>query len=212
MNNAGKAGCGCLIFLFVIVLVAIGLFLHPLSLRFVANQLRYEDKIFPSDVIFVPRFSEDRQGETYSAAFKELKAGNGKIIWIEEETLLGTSILEPVQKMAKNQGIKGDLVKGFQLQGPRGEKSYKLGDQFSGQHIKKVIVVVPEYASRAYHAAIGSLEGEDKTVFLMRPVRVSYFNREAWWKDAVSRSLVLQEFSTLGGIYMDRFKFGDSRK
>jgi hypothetical protein len=212
MNDAGKTGCGCLLFFLVIVLVAIGLSLHPISLRFVANQLRYEDKIFPSDVIFVPWVPEDRQGETYSAAFKELKAGNGKAIWIEDETILGTSILEPIQKMAKNQGIKDDLVKSFQLRGTPGGKPYRLSDQFSGHHIKKVIIVVPEYASRVYHAAMGPLEGEDRTVFLIRPVKVSYFSKEAWWKDAVSRSLVLREFSTLGGVYIDRFKFGDSRK
>ena len=212
LGQRGKAGCVCFLFCLVIALVAVGLFLHPLSLRFVFNQLRYEDKVFPSDAIFVPRFAEDRQGETYTAAFGELKAGNGKAIWIEEDTILGTSILDPVQRMAKNQGVRGDLIKGVHLKGSSPEKMRRLSELASGQQVKKVIVVVPEYASRTYHACLAPLDGEGKTVFLVRPVKVSYFLKEAWWKDTVSRALVLREFSALGGIYIDRFKYGDPGK
>jgi hypothetical protein len=211
-RNRGRVGCGCLVFLLGIILVAIGLLAHPVSLRFAARQLRYEDKIFPSDALFVPRFAEDRQGETYIAAFKELKSGNGKLILIEDDTFLGAGILEPVQKMAKNHGVGSDLVKSIRAGEEAPGSSRKPGDPFSDRQVRKVIVVVPEYASRVYHAALGARENDGGTIFLVRPVKVSYFNGESWWKDALSRNLVLREYSALGGVYIDRFTFGDKKK
>ena len=78
MKNEGKAGCGCLIFILVISMVAVGILMHPFTLRLLGGQLRYEDKTVPSDAIFVPNFPEDRNGELYQEAFREYQAGNGR--------------------------------------------------------------------------------------------------------------------------------------
>ena len=110
MSNKGIAGCGCLIVVLIIIMVLTGALIHPISLRFIGNQFRYEDKIFTSDVIFVPRFPEDRNGELYVEAFRDYSAGNGKLIFMEDDTILGTSIVELVNKMAKaRNAAKGNL-------------------------------------------------------------------------------------------------------
>ena len=54
----------------IIIMVLTGALIHPISLSIIGNQFRYEDKIFTSDVIFVPRFPEDRNGELYVEAFR----------------------------------------------------------------------------------------------------------------------------------------------
>jgi len=43
MNNKGKVGCGCLVFILVICMVLAGISMHPISLKFIGNQFRYED-------------------------------------------------------------------------------------------------------------------------------------------------------------------------
>jgi len=117
MNNKGRVGCGCLIFILVVCMVGAGIFMHPFTLKFIANQFRYEDKIFQSDVIFVPRFSEDKNGESYIEAFREFRAGNGKAIWVEDDKLLGMNISEMVLKMAKERGIKDGVIKKIEIDG-----------------------------------------------------------------------------------------------
>lgn len=94
MNRNGKAGWGCLIFLLICVLVAVGLSVHPISLRFIGNQFRHEDRVSPSDALYIPRFEEDRNGELYVDAFREYWAGSGRVIYMEDDKLFGVSILE----------------------------------------------------------------------------------------------------------------------
>ncbi len=75
-----------------------GALMHPITLRFLGTQFHYGDRIFTSDAIFVPKISEGRNGELYAASFQDFSAGNGKAILVEDDTVLGTSIVELVNK------------------------------------------------------------------------------------------------------------------
>lgn len=208
MKQDGRIGCGCLIFILVCVLVGVGLTAHPISLRLLGNQFRYEDKISPAEAIFVPRFEEDRNGEVYVDAFREYWGSNGKVIYIEEDKILGASILDPVQKMAHARGIKEGLVKKIEADGDETEKALKIRKQFAAAGIRKVIVLVPEYASRRFHMLYGKSGHEGRTVFLIKPVTVSYFKRDAWWKNGSSRMLVLNELVDMGSLTAEKFRGG----
>jgi hypothetical protein len=210
MKRDGKVGCGCLIFVLICVLVGVGLSIHPISLRFLGGQLRYEDRISPSDVIFVPRFEEDRGGEAYVEAFREYWAENSRVIYVEEGKMFGASILEPVHRMARARGIKEAQVKKIEAEGEGSRKAYKIKAQFAAMGVKKVIVLVPEYASRRYHLLYGDSGHEGKTVFLIKPVNVSYFKRDGWWKNGDSRLLFLDELFSVGSLSIEKFKRGDS--
>ena len=170
MRTKGKAGCGCLLFVLICFLVAIGLSVHPISLRLMGSQLRHEDKIFPSDAIFVPRFDEDRNGDLYIDAFREYWSGNGQTIYIEEDRMFGASILEPVQRMARQRGIKDGAVKKVDVEGDDAEKTLEIKKTFAAMGLKKVIVLVPEYASRRFHILYGDSSVSAKTVYLIKPV------------------------------------------
>ncbi|MCX5808965.1 MAG: hypothetical protein NTX36_06285 [Proteobacteria bacterium] len=208
MNNKGRVGCGCLIFILVVCMVGAGIFMHPFTLKFIANQFRYEDKIFQSDVIFVPRFSEDKNGELYIATFSEFWAGNGKAIWVEDDKLLGMNISEMVLKMAKERGIKDGVIKKIEVDGEGKTKAGKIKEYIEKTGVKKVILVVPEYASRRFHLVFGSPKDDEKVLFLIKPVSVSYFKKDKWWKESVSRDILLKELSLIGSYYFDKFKCG----
>ena len=206
MKREGKAGCGCLFFILICFLVAIGLSVHPISLRLIGSQFRHEDRIFPSDAIFVPRFDEDRNGDLYVEAFREYWAGNGKIIFVEEEKMLGTSILDPVQRMARQRGIKNDAVRIMDIQGDNSEKVVKIKKIFAGMGLKKVIILVPEYASRRLHTLFSNSSMAGGPVYLIKPVNVPYFKRDGWWKDGQSRLLLLKELSSGASFALDSFR------
>lgn len=209
MKRDGKAGCGCLIFVLICFLVGIGLFVHPLSLKFIGNQFRYEDKIFPADALFVPRFDEDKNGELYIEAFREYWAGNGRTIYVEEDKMFGASILEPVHRMAKLRGIKEGAVKKIDLEEDSAAEARKAKKQFAAMGCKRVIILVPEYASRRYHALYGNASKEAKTIYSIKPVPVSYFNRDKWWKDKRSSLILVEELFSMAPLYIDRFKRGE---
>ena len=202
----GKAGCGCLLFVLICFLVAIGLSVHPISLRLVGSQLRYEDKIFPSDAIFVPRFDEDRSGDLYIDAFREYWAGNGQTVYIEDDRMLGASILEPVQRMARQRGIKEGAVKKVDVEGNDAEKVLKIKKSFTAMGMKKVVVLVPEYASRRFHILYGDSSVSAKTVYLIKPVNVPSFKKDRWWKDGQSRMILLRELFAMASLAVDRFR------
>ena len=208
MNTKGKVGCGCLIFILVVCMVGAGIFMHPFTLKFITNQFRYEDKIFQSDAIFVPRFSEDKSGELYIAAFREFRAGNSKEIWVEDDKLLGMNISEMVLKMAKERGIKEGVIKKIEIDGEGKIKAGKAREYIEKTGAKKVIVVVPEYASRRFHLVFGSPKDDGKVLFLVKPVSVSYFKKDKWWKEPVSRDILLKELPLIGSYYFDKFKYG----
>jgi hypothetical protein len=206
MKSDGKAGCGCLLFVLICFLVAIGLSVHPISLRLIAGQFRHEDKIFPSDAIFVPRFDEDKNGDLYVDAFREYWAGNGKIIYVEEEKMLGMSILEPIQRMARQRGIKDEAVKKIDVEGDDVEKTLKIRKTFAAMGLNKVIILVPEYASRRFHILFGDSATRAKTIYLIKPVNLPSFKKDRWWRDGQSRFALLKELSSTVSLAVDRFR------
>ncbi len=208
MNNRGKAGCGCLMFILVACMIIAGIFVHPFSLKTIANQLRYEDKIFPSDAIFVPRFFEDKNGELYTEAFREYWAGDGKTIWIEDDKILGMSILDIVAKTAQTRGIKEGVLKKIAVEGEGRIKVNKTQEAFSKIGVKKVIILVPEYASRRFHL-LYSPSKEGAVVYLIKPVNMSYFKKDKWWKEPMSRDMFLKELSYMASYFLERFKYGE---
>jgi hypothetical protein len=211
MNNEGKAGCGCLIFILVACMIIAGILIHPFSLRTIASQLRYEDKIFPSDAIFVPRFFEDKNGELYTEAFREYWAGNGKTIWIEDDTILGISILDIVAKTAHTRGIKEGVLKKINLVGEDIAKVNKTKEAFLKAGIKKVIILVPEYASRRFHLFYSSSRDGTQLAYVIKPVNMSYFKKDKWWKESMSRDMFLKELSYIASYYIERFKYGEKK-
>ncbi len=209
MNNRGRIGCGCLLFLLVACMIIVGIFIHPFTLKTIAGQLKYEDKIFPSDVLFVPRFTEDKNGELYRDAFREYWAGNGKAIWIEDDKVLGMSIVDIVAKMAKTRDIKEGALKKLVVEGDGGANTDKIREAFSKMGVKKVIILVPEYASRRFHLFYGSLKDSGKVSYLIKSVNVPYFKQDRWWKDSLSRTLLARELSYMVSYYLKRFKYGE---
>jgi len=212
MNNRGRAGCGCLLILLVTFMVFIGISIHPFTLRIIGKQFRYEDKVFKSDVIFVPRFNEDKNGEIYIDAFREYWAGNGNIISIEEDSIMGISMHEIVTRMAKTRGIKAEAIIRLDTKGDAGEKSERIKDAFIKSGAKKVIIMVPEYASRRFHLLYGSSRDKAGIVFIIKPVSVSYFKMDRWWRDSGSRVILFREVCSLCSYYFKRFKYGDNKK
>lgn len=207
-GQKGKAGCGCLIFLLVICMVVAALFIHPVSLKFLAGRLTYTDVIVPSDALFVPRFLEDKNGELYLDAFKEYLTGNGKVIYVEDDQVLGLSVQEIVARMAKQRGIKEDAIKKLHV-GTEGEAAaVKVKEFFSRLGVKKVIILVPEYASKRFHMLFSDADSTGKVLFLVRPVPVSYFKKEKWWGNESSRAAIQRELYSMGAVLFGRFKYG----
>jgi hypothetical protein len=196
----------------ILVMVATGLFMHPLTLKFVARQFRYEDKIFPSNAIFVPRFQEDRGGELYIEAFRDYWAGNGKIIWVEDENILGISVIEIIRKMAKTRDVREDILRRLEVSDSKGAGVEEIKEQFSRLGYKKVIILVPEYASRRFHLLYGFPGDGEGTIFLVKPVSVSYFKKETWWRDPVSRHALANEVYATGSFFARRFTGGETNK
>lgn len=212
MNNKGLAGCGCLVFILIILMVLTGVLIHPITLRFIGNQFRYEDKIFTSDIIFVPRFSEDKNGELYVEAFRDYSAGNGKLIFVEDDTILGTNIVELVSKMAKARNVNEDALRKLGVPGDGLVKAQKVKEQIERQGIRKAIILVPEYASRRFHLMYGSSRTDGKTLYLIKPVNITFFKKDKWWKDSDSRGALSNEVFAIGSYYLQRFKYGEKEK
>jgi hypothetical protein len=212
MNNRGKAGCGCLIVLLVVFMVAVGLIIHPFTLRVIAKQLRYEDKIFPSDALIVPRFQEDKNGDLYIDAFREYQAGNGKIILIEDDKVFGMSIYDLIVRMAKARGIKETAVVRMETDTEEKARIGKIRQAINKAGFKKVTILVPEYASRRFHILFESSGEDGKAVYMIRAVAMPYFKRDIWWKDAVSRGILAKEFCNIGSYYLEKLKFGGNEK
>ncbi len=207
-NRKGKAGCGCLLFVVIVCMVLAALLVHPFSLRVLTGLLIYQDKIVPSDALLVPRFLEDKNGEVYQEAFREFWAGNGKTIYVQDDQVLGMSVKEIVAKMAKQRGIKEDVVKKLDIGSEDKAAVSKLTEELEQVGVKKAILLVPEYASKRFHLLYGSEGANEKVIFLVKPVTVSYFKREKWWANEFSRDAMQRELYILGSFYFSRFKYG----
>lgn len=204
----GRAGCGCLVIVLAVFLVIAGLSMHPFSLRLLGDRLIYRDPIVTSDAILVPCVPEDKNGELFMDAFREFWAGNGKFILIEEQRVFGLSLTELVQRLAKERGIKEPVVKkldvGFETSGD----PVRLKQKVSALQLKKVIVIVPDYASRRFRVAFDSPQDGEKTLYLIRPVSMSYFSRERWWKNGATRGILASEVYKTLSLYLGRFTAG----
>jgi hypothetical protein len=212
MSNEGKAGCGCLIVLLVVFMVAAGLIIHPFTLKLMAKQLRYEDKIFPADGLIVLRFPEDKNGDLYIDAFREYQTGNTKIILVEDDKVFGMSIHDLILKMAKARGIKESAVTKLETDTEEKVRIDKIRATIKRAALGKVIILVPEYAARRFHILFGSSGEEGKAEYMIKPVSVPYFKKDKWWKDATSRSILAKEYCSIGQYYLEKFKFGNAEK
>lgn len=212
MTNRGLAGCGCLVVILVVLMVLTGALIHPVTLKFIGNQFRYEDKIFTSDVILVPRFQEDKNGELYIEAFREFSAGNGKVIFVEDDTILGTSVVDLVGRMARARNVKDESIKRIAGPGEGLPHVQKMRDQMARQGFRKVIILVPEYASRRFHLMYGSSKADGRTIYLIKPVPVSFYKKDTWWKESDSRNVLVDESFAIASYYLQRFKYGEKEK
>ncbi len=213
-NREGKAGCGCLLFVLIACMVLAAVLVHPFSLRMLTGLLIYQDKVVPSDALLVPRFIEDKNGELYQEAFREFWAGNGKVVYVQDDQFLGISIAEIVGKMAKQRGIKEDIIKklDFGSQDMNGDKAVvsSVKERLAQLGVKRVILLVPEYASERFHLLYGSGGAQEKVIFLVKPVTVSYFKREKWWANEFSRAALQREIYALGSLCFTRFRYGQN--
>lgn len=198
MGHNGKSGCGCLLFILIICMVLVGIFIHPLTLKFIAKQMWYSDKITRADIIFVHRFEEDKDGELYTAAFHEYKIGNGRAIYVEEDMTLGVSIEMLIAKMAAIRGIKESAVRALDAEGEGIVKIKNINEKIQSMGYKKVIVIVPEYASKRFRRLYDSLGENGKVFYMIKPVEVTYFERNKWWKNRTARFALLKEIYEQG--------------
>ena len=210
MQNKGKSGCGCFLFILVVCMVLVGALMHPFTLKLIAKQMRHEDKIIPADIIFVHRFVEDKSGELYTDAFREYWAGNGKVIYVEEDKIFGVSIESLITKLAETKGIKEDVVKAIDAEGEGITKLNEINEKFLTIGCKKVVVLVPEYASKRYRHLYDSLGGDGKILYMIKPVEMAYFKKDKWWKDTTSRLAMFKEIYERGTYYW--FNFTDKEK
>ncbi len=205
MESKGRSGCGCLLFVLVVCMVLAGALMHPFTLKLIAKQMRYEDKIIPADAIFVHRFAEDKDGELYIEAFREYWAGNGKTIYVEEDKIFGVSIESLIAKLAETKGIKENIVKAINSEGEGAGRLKIMDQQFQSIGNKKIIVLVPEYASRRYRLLYDSLRRDDKILYMIKPVPMTYFKKDKWWKDTTSRMVIFKEVYERGAHYWSAF-------
>jgi uncharacterized SAM-binding protein YcdF (DUF218 family) len=209
-SEKGRAGCGCLLFILIVCMVFAGALMHPVSLRLIAGRFLYADKVVPCDAIFVPRFEEDRSGEVYTEAFREYWAGTAKAVWIENDRVFGFTMKDIVVKMANARGIKENTIKALDVEGDDEVKAEKVKEMLARHGVRKVLIVVPAYASRRFHLLYGS-EGSRSGkagFFLVKPVDVPYFKADKWWKSDLSRALMEHEVYELGLYYVNHFRGG----
>ena len=204
----GRAGCGCLLFVLIVCMVLAGVLIHPFSLRVLAGRFQYADRAVPCDAIFVPRFMEDRNGEVYTEAFREYWAGNGKALWVEDDHVFGFTMKDIVGRMAKERGIREGTVHALEVEGDGAAKAALVRRAFAKQGFKRVLLVVPDYASRRYHLLYGPTGSGDAVLFLVKPVDVSYFKVDKWWRTDLSRAMMGRELYRICLLYVDRFKYG----
>ena len=204
MNDRGKTGCGCLLAILVIIMVIAGIGFHPVSLKYVTKYLRYEDPIVTADAIFVPRFHEDKNGELYSDAFREYFAGNGRAVYVENDRLVGRKdIGATLNHMAQARGVKESVVKTVNPGDRDAMRPSEIKKKLKAAGLKKVIVIVPEYAARRYHVIYSRDTGG--TLYMIKPLKVSYFQSDRWWRDHLSRALTAHEVYTVLVDYYNEF-------
>ncbi|OPY68839.1 MAG: hypothetical protein A4E63_01919 [Syntrophorhabdus sp. PtaU1.Bin050] len=114
--------------------------------------------------------------------------------------------------MAKARNIREDAVRRLEVGNEQETDIGKIKERFEKLGCRKVIVLVPEYASRRFHLLYSSSRDDEKTIFLIKPVSVSYFKKEMWWKDPVSRHVLANEMYVTGSYFLRRFTGGERKK
>ncbi len=199
MNDRGKTGCGCLLTILIIIMVIAGLGFHPVSLKSFTKCLRYGDPIVTADAVFVPRFPEDKNGELYGDAFREYFAGNGRTIYVEDDRVPGKNIGVVLSQMSKDRGIKENVVRTVNPGDTDDKQPSVIKGKLKAAGLKKVIVIVPEYASRRYHMIYS--RDTAGILYMIKPLKVSYFQSDSWWRDDLSRVLMAREVYSLLTYY-----------
>jgi hypothetical protein len=87
-----------------------------------------------------------------------------------------------------------------------------MRDQMARQGFRKVIILVPEYASRRFHLMYGSSKADGRTIYLIKPVPVSFYKKDTWWKESDSRNVLVDESFAIASYYLQRFKYGEKEK
>lgn len=148
----------------------------------------------------------------YTDAFREYWAGNGKTIYVEEDKIFGISMEDLITKMAQTKGIKENIVKPMSAEGEENVRLNKIKEKFEAMGQKKIIILVPEYASKRFHYIFNSSLDTGKTFFMIKPVEVTYFKNDKWWKDGTSRIVFGKEIYKLGSYYFSEFKDREKKK
>jgi hypothetical protein len=134
---------------------------------------------------------------------------------VEDDRLFGFGMKDMVGRMAKERGIKEGAVHALAVEGNDAAKAQRARAELLKQGIKKIVLVVPGYASKRYQLLYTPAKGEDSMLVLVKPVSVSYFKADKWWSDDLSRTLMGREFYRTGLFCIKRFTHdekGDSGK
>jgi hypothetical protein len=114
--------------------------------------------------------------------------------------------------MAKQRGVKEDIVKGMEIRLEEKASVPKVRERLARAGVRRAILIVPEYASERFHMLYSSGGQSDNILFLVKPVNVSYFKREKWWANEFSRAALQNELYGIGSFYFSRFKYGQSER
>jgi hypothetical protein len=208
MKQRGRIGCGCLT-LIVIALIAVAISLHPATLRFVGKRFEYADKAVSAQAIVVPFFVEDRQGELHSEAIREFFSGSAKKIFVEDAPIFRTRIYKLFLLMAKERGVKERDTEAIETEGDLAQRMLRIEAFLYKRGVRTALLLCPSYASLRLHVLTKERE---RVRFFIRPCPVSYFEKQTWWKDPLSRSLLVKEASAICAHYLQRFKYGAKRE
>ena len=151
---------------------------------------------------------EDRNGEVYSEAFREYWAGNGKVVWIENDHIFGLTMKEIVEKMAKARGIKENMIRALDVEGDGEAKPREVREMLARHGLKKVLMIVPGICLPKVSPSLrlGRDRTGEGTLFLVKPANVSYFKPDKWWKSGISRDLMEHEIYGLVLSYVGGFR------
>ena len=141
----------------------------------------------------------------YSDAFREYFAGNGRAIYVENDRLLERDIGVIVTRMAQDRGVKERVIKTVDSGNGTAARQSGIKKKLKAAGLKKVIIIVPEYAARRFHMMYSRDTGG--TLYMIKPLKVSYFQGDSWWRDSLSRALTAHEmYTVLMDYYKERIK------
>ena len=103
--------------------------------------------------------------------------------------------------MAQDRGVKENAVKTVNPGNRDVMRPSEIKKKLKAAGLKKVIVIVPEYAARRYHREYSRETGG--TMYMIKPLKVSYFKSDSWWRDSLSRALTAHEVYT---VLMDYYR------